>query len=164
MNRRRFSMKGKLVDPSTALADKLEITELVVRYSTALDTRDWKLLETCFIADPVFDADGFPPINDFQTIRDSAAGALAGLDSSQHYVTNIAVALAGDKASVVSYLQAQHVRAGAEGGPNFLVAGIYTDDVVRTPDGWRFSHRRLKVTWTEGNPNVPAGHVATSEA
>jgi SnoaL-like domain len=157
-------MKGKLVDLIAALADKQEINDLVVRYSTALDTRDWKLLETCFIADPVFDADGFPPINDFQSIRDSASHALAGLDASQHYVTNIAIELDGDKASVVSYLQAQHVRSSAVGGPNLIVAGIYTDDVVRTPDGWRFSHRRLKVTWTEGNPAVPVGHVAGSEA
>lgn len=155
--------KGGLVDLITALADRQEINDLVVRYSTALDTRDWALLETCFIADPVFDADGFPPINDFQSIRDNASRALAGLDASQHYVTNIAIELDGDKASVVAYLQAQHVRSSAVGGPNLLIAGVYRDDVVRTAAGWRFSHRRLTVTWTEGNPAVAVGHVAGAE-
>jgi hypothetical protein len=151
------------MDPLRSLTDKQEIAELVIRYSTALDGCDWDLLKQCFVDDPVFDADGYPPITDFETIRDSVSMALGGLDASQHYVTNIAVELDGDRASVVSYLQAQHVRASAGIEPNFLVAGIYRDDVVRTPNGWRFSHRRLKVVWTLGNPEVPIGHVATAE-
>ncbi len=151
------------MDSLKSLIDKQEISELVIRYSTALDTRNWNLLKRCFVDNPRFDADGYPPITDFETIRGSASTALAGLDASQHYVTNIAVDLDGDKASVVSYLQAQHVRASAGDDPNFLVAGIYRDEVVRTPDGWRFSHRRLKVLWTQGNPQVPTGHVATGE-
>jgi SnoaL-like domain len=36
------------------LADRQEIAELCVRYTTALDTRDWGLLETCFAPAPVF--------------------------------------------------------------------------------------------------------------
>jgi hypothetical protein len=149
------------MDALTLLSDKQEIVELVLRYSTALDTRDWTMLESCFAEDAAFDADGFAPIHGAAAIRDTASSALAGLDASQHFVTNITVALDSETATVTSYLQAQHVRASAGDDPNFLVAGIYRDNVTRTPNGWRFSHRRLQVLWTTGNPDVPTGAVAT---
>ena len=49
------------------LADRQEIADLCARYATALDTRDWALLETCFAAEPVFvhpggRLEGFPAI------------------------------------------------------------------------------------------------------
>lgn len=148
------------MDALTLLSDKHEIAELVLRYSTALDTRDWTMLESCFVEEPSFEADGFAPIHGMATIRDTARTALAGLDASQHFVTNIVVELDSETATVTSYLQAQHVRASAGDEPNFLVAGIYRDNVTRTPDGWRFSHRSLRVLWTAGNPDVPTGAVA----
>lgn len=149
------------MDALQALVDKQAICELAVRYSTALDTRDWALLETCFVPDAVFEADGFDRLEGFAQIRHTVDAALAGLDHSQHFVTNFDVRVDGDVGTLVCYLQAQHVRTAVEGDPNFLVAGTYRDDVVRTTDGWRFARRTLAVIWTAGNPAVPEGKVAS---
>jgi hypothetical protein len=34
---------------------------------------------------------------------------------------------------------------------NYVIAGRYEDELVRTADGWRVSFRRLVVVWTDGN-------------
>ncbi|MEV8546498.1 nuclear transport factor 2 family protein [Streptomyces sp. NPDC051572] len=149
------------MDRIQELLDKQDITALLHRYSLALDTRDWALLETCFRADAVFVTDGFEPCDGFPVIRQAIETALGGLDQSQHYLTNVLVSLDVDTATVTSYLQAQHVRRSAQGDPNYVVAGIYRDEVVRTASGWYFARRTLQVTWTEGNPDVPVGKVAS---
>jgi hypothetical protein len=46
------------------------------------------------------------------------------------------------------------VRRGVDGGDNFVIGGYYEDDLVRTAAGWRIRHRRLVMTWREGNPGV----------
>jgi ketosteroid isomerase-like protein len=43
-------------------------------------------------------------------------------------------------------------------GASVQFLGVYDDDVVRTPDGWRFSHRRL-VPRTLGKPDSFTGRV-----
>jgi len=42
------------------------------------------------------------------------------------------------------------VRVKDAGGDNFIIAGRYEDELLRTPDGWRISFRRLVVMWTQG--------------
>lgn len=149
--------------PLSMLVDKQEISELVTRYCHALDTRDWEMLATCFVPNAVFEGEGLPTGEGFAQIREIIAAALSGLDQSQHYVSNLNIHLHNDRASLVCYLQAQHVRSSAGLDPNFLVAGIYRDEVVRTNGGWRFARRNLAVTWTSGNPAVPIGAVASKE-
>jgi len=60
----------------------------------------------------------------------------------------------GEKATVRSYFQAQHVRMEAEGGEHFMIGGRYDDQMVRTPDGWRIATRQVSGMWSQGNPLV----------
>ena len=72
---------------------------------------------------------------------------------SQHLVGTHQVALDGDRATARCYLHAQHVN---QSGGQYIVAGRYDDDVVRTPAGWRIQRRTLTVLWTAGDPAVLA--------
>jgi 3-phenylpropionate/cinnamic acid dioxygenase small subunit len=139
--------------------DEYEIAKLVIRYATALDTRDWQLLSTTLAPEIIFTPDGFEPLVGYEAIRTAVSSALEGQDS-QHYVTNMSSDVVGDEATSRSYLQAQHIRNGTVGGSTYLVAGVYDDQLRRTPDGWRFTRRNLSVLWTRGNPTVPLGKVA----
>lgn len=139
-----------------ALLDEREIVRVCLRYATALDTRDWALLRTCFTPDAVADYDGIGQCHGYEAIEEVCRGALTPLDHSQHLLGNLEADVDGDEAAARCYLQAQHVRAGTPGGPNFVIAGVYTDRFVRTPDGWRISRRHLATWWTEGNPAVVA--------
>ena len=94
------------------------------------------------------------PLDGVEAIIDRIRHALEPLDDSQHLIGNHQVTIDQDTATCRCYLQAQHIRHAAVGGANFIVAGVYSDDLVRTTDGWRIRHRTLTVQWTDGNPKV----------
>jgi hypothetical protein len=136
------------------LADRQAIAEVLIRYATALDTREWKLLAACFTADAVADYGELGGVNEGLDAIESVVRSLEGFDATQHLIGNIAIDLAGDRASATCYLQAQHVVRGTEGGEGFAIGGTYRDRLVRTNDGWRIAHRTLEPSWQDGNPRV----------
>jgi ketosteroid isomerase-like protein len=136
------------------LLDEREITRLSYRYATALDNRDWALLRSCFRPDAVAEYEGLDRCEGYEAIEQLCRGALARLTRSQHLIGNVHPVVDGDAATSECYLQAQHVQAGTPGGDTFIVAGRYSDELVRTDDGWRIARRRLETWWTSGNPGV----------
>jgi ketosteroid isomerase-like protein len=142
------------VSDLTDLLDKQAITETCYRYGIALDSRDWTTLARCFTPDACAYYEGLPPSVGYQVIEDTCRAVLTPLTASQHLIGNVTVTLDGDAADCVSYLQAQHVKAGTPGGDNFIIAGRYRDRFVRTDEGWRIRERRLDGMWTAGNPAV----------
>jgi hypothetical protein len=139
--------------PTAALADRTAIVDLTIAYCWALDTRSWDALDDVFSGDVTAEL-ASPTLHGVEAIKARVALALTPLDDSQHMVSNHQVVIDGDRATCRCYLQAQHVRRGVEGGDNFVIGGRYEDDLVRTPDGWRISHRRLVSMWRDGNPGV----------
>ena len=137
-----------------ALIDEREIRDLALRYCRALDTKDWALLDEVFVPDATGQLGSPTTLVGIEAIRDRIRTALAHLDDSQHLVGNHEIAVDGDAATHRCYLQAQHIREAATGGPNYIVAGRYEDRLVRTDVGWRIAHRTLTVMWTDGNVAV----------
>ncbi|MFJ9703798.1 nuclear transport factor 2 family protein [Streptomyces sp. NPDC101234] len=124
--------------------DRTAISDVLTRYSTAIDLRDWTLYRTCFTDDVTAD---FP--TGTWTNREDLASFMAewhaDLGLTVHHVDNVVVTVDGDTATARSYGNAvlQADRAHPE---KFLeLHGTYDDTLVRTPDGWRISHRTAKV-------------------
>jgi 3-phenylpropionate/cinnamic acid dioxygenase small subunit len=147
-------------DPDTLdhadMLDRAAVFDLTVDYCTAIDAKDWDALRSVFA--PA--ATARLGRTDHEGVDDIIArcrSALTSLDASQHMITNHRIRVDGDRATCSCHVQAQHVRAAAAAGPNYLVGGRYDDDLERTPDGWRIARRVLTVLWTEGNPAVPHG-------
>jgi hypothetical protein len=76
------------------------------------------------------------------------------LTATQHYITNHAVSVSGDHAHSSCYVLAQHFLRGAEGGSKFMVGGIYSDELVRTAEGWQIARRDVRGVWTSGNRTI----------
>ena len=136
------------------LLDEREVVAVATRYCRALDTQDWSLLTTVFLPGATADLATTSLLVGVDAITNRIRTALENLDDCQHLVGNHEVTIDGDSATHRCYLQAQHVRRAAVGGPNYLVGGRYEDRMVRTPDGWRIAHRTLTVMWTDGNVTV----------
>jgi ketosteroid isomerase-like protein len=136
------------------LLDEREIHRVATRYCRALDTKDWALLDEVFLADATAMLGSTTMLTGIEDIRGRIRSALQHLDDSQHLVGNHEIAVDGDVATHRCYLQAQHVREAAVGGPNYMVAGRYEDRLARTDAGWRITHRTLIVMWTDGNVGV----------
>ena len=132
--------------------DRQAIVDLTIAYTWAIDGHHWEALRDIFLPDAtallVDERVGIV------SIIERISGALTPLDSSQHLIGNHQVRIDGDRATCRCYLQAQHVRQAAPGGPNFIFAGTYEDEIERTPAGWRIRRRVLSNIWTEGNPAV----------
>lgn len=139
------------------LLDERDIVAVISRYCRALDTKNWALLGEVFLPEATADLATTSELVGIGGIVDRIRTALELLDNSQHLVGNHEVAVDGDNATHRCYLQAQHVRAAAVGGPNYLVGGRYEDRLVRTSAGWRIAHRTLTVMWTDGNLAVARG-------
>ncbi|WP_395154052.1 nuclear transport factor 2 family protein [Ilumatobacter sp.] len=136
------------------LLDERAIVALALRYCKALDTKDWPALRTVFLDDATAQLGQPPMLAGVDAIVTRIREALEHLDDSQHLVGNHEVLVDGDAATHRCYLQAQHVRTAAAGGPNYIVAGRYEDRLTRTSQGWRIAHRTLTVMWTDGNVAV----------
>lgn len=145
-------MSGQPQEVQT-LHDRLAIADLTHAYCWALDSRDWAALDQVFLTDATAELRS-PLLEGRDAIRSRIARALDPLDATQHTVTNHMIVVDGDRASCRCYLHSQHVRLAAEGTPHYVIAGRYEDELVRTPDGWRISFRRLVVVWSEGNLDV----------
>ena len=133
--------------------DRADIIDLAVRYTWALDAKQIDGLDDVFTADATARLRGVE-CSDRDQIKARIGGAILRLDRTQHLIGNHQVAVDGDEGTHRCHLHSQHVLAGTDGGDNFIVGGFYADRVVRTPDGWRITHRVMEQTWVDGNPNV----------
>jgi 3-phenylpropionate/cinnamic acid dioxygenase small subunit len=137
------------------IADRFAIAEVLYRYSTALDTRDWALLHEVFTPDGVYRMGVRGEFTGPDAIAEKLQEVLGRLDATQHLIGNPMIVVEGDTARCSSYVRAQHYRTRhATGGNTLDMGGTYVDELVRTEDGWRIAHRVLEITWREGNGGI----------
>jgi hypothetical protein len=136
-------------------ADRVAVLDVVAAYATALDTKNWSLLETLLAADATVNfGSSVGTAQGPAAIAALLRGTLEALDGSQHLVANSVVRLTGDAAEHTCYVHGQHIRRGAPGGELYVVAGRYDDRLRRTADGWRFTSRTITRSWSQGNWGV----------
>ncbi len=137
------------------LYDRTQIAEVIYRYATGVDGKDWELFRTCF-TDPVnadFTSTGVPAPRTFplDTWIRVVQKTLAPFRVTQHYNSNVTIKVNGDEATAVVYLKARHLPADDPEDKKFWdVGGYYTDRLVRTPQGWKIAGVKFTQTWTEG--------------
>ena len=136
------------------LLDKQEIHDLQVRYSRALDQHNFDDLDNVFTADVVADYAHAGQHTTIDQVKRACHDALVELDASHHQNGNHWAEIAGDAATAGCYFRVHLFRDGAPGGNSYRMGGRYDDRLVRTSEGWRITHRRITIDWSEGNPNV----------
>jgi 3-phenylpropionate/cinnamic acid dioxygenase small subunit len=120
---------------------RLDITEVLVRYATGIDRRDWDLFRTCFTPDCHADYEGIGAWEGVDALTEFMVDAHAGMRHTLHRVTNFAIAVADDRAEARTYVDVVFVLA--DDGTGLEAAGYYDDALVRTADGWRIASRRF---------------------
>jgi 3-phenylpropionate/cinnamic acid dioxygenase small subunit len=137
------------------LTDRAAIVDAAIAYATALDTRDWGRLGELFTDDACWEYSGSGErLTGPDAIVARISTSLARFDATHHLNGNHVATVHSDEAEHTCYYQAQHVRLGLPEGEKFLGGGRYDDRLRLTPDGWRFTHRRIISVWSEGNPAV----------
>lgn len=129
--------------------DMMDILQLKARYCRAADCGwdrpkpDAAGVADCFIVDGVWDAGpGFATLNGQSAIRNyfESKEHPFGL----HTVSNPIIHIDGDRATGQWQLLCPSV---IENDQSILIGGIYDDEFVRTPDGWRFKTIRVTIVF-----------------
>jgi 3-phenylpropionate/cinnamic acid dioxygenase small subunit len=116
-----------------------DVADLLVRYASGIDRRDWALLRSCFTDDCQADYGDVGRWSGGDAITEWMRKTHEPLGRSLHRITNASVTWDGDAVAVRSYVDAivlapDNVR-GAQS------AGFYDGVVVRAAGGWKIAHR-----------------------
>lgn len=124
------------------LSDRWDLQDLMTRYATCIDTRDFDSLDGVFTPDAraSFEASG-GPAGPYPEIRAWLAEMLPIFAATQHLMGNLAVTLDGDTASGrCMCFNPMALEPTTEKDQKVFFYGLwYSLDFVRTPDGWRIA-------------------------
>ena len=125
------------------ISDRLEIQDLLVRYTRAIDTRDWRLLDRCFTPDAHVDYTSSGGVaGRYPEVRAWLEKALAAFPAMMHFIGNTTLELDGERARARTYVLNPMGFPNHDGSLHvFTVAAHYVDELVRTKEGWRIAQR-----------------------
>jgi len=134
------------------ISDRLEIEDVLQRYFRSMDTWDFDLLKTVFTPDAALRYDALGGVETTAREMTLAFGEFnRHFSFMQHMAGQVLIELDGDSARASSTLRAIHVQALQDGGENeWIVYGVYHDQLERTPEGWRITRRHFRQTRSVG--------------
>jgi hypothetical protein len=117
--------------------DLVEIQQLYAKYNWSLDSGDAEAYASTFTPDGVFNNN-----NGHDAIVKFAQGFHAGLGSHlKHWNTNLMITPSPTGANGQVYLVLVDY---ATKPPSIFTSATYADELVKTPQGWRFKKRQTK--------------------
>ena len=121
------------------VADRVEILDLLARYSTIVDSGAWAEMDDLFTADAVLDFSATGGIcGSVAEHQAFNAKVLTGFAATQHVMGLPTIVVDGDRATSRSICFNPMV---VNDERVFFVGLWYDDALVRTSTGWRFSAR-----------------------
>jgi hypothetical protein len=136
------------------ISDRLEIVDVVTRYTRAIDTGDWDRLDTVFTPDAAIDYTESGGISaGYAEIKPWLAEMLpAFFPHRMHTIGQVEVVWDGpDAATVVAYFDNPMPMDDGAGGTKIVeVGGMYHHEMVRTDAGWRSRRLHEQVVWKRG--------------
>jgi SnoaL-like protein len=124
------------------ISDRFEIQQLLIDYSTAIDTRRFDGLDLVFTPDAYIDYRAMGGIDGrFPEVKAWLAETLPKFFKAHaHMLGNFDVRIDGDAASSRTFCFNPMVFEGDEN--TLMFCGLwYDDEFTRTPEGWRMTRR-----------------------
>jgi hypothetical protein len=122
------------------ISDRMEIQQLLVDYSTAIDNRRFDDLDRVFTSDAFIDYTELGGIaGTYPDVKAWLADVLPNFPAYFHMLGNFDIRIDGDTASSRTILF-NPMKLGAD--DQIMFCGLwYDDEFVRTADGWRMTRR-----------------------
>jgi len=121
--------------------DRQDIADVLLRYATGIDRRDWPLFRTVFTDDCALDYGEIGTWNGVDAVTTFMDEAHAKAGHTMHRLTNQVISVDGDRAEARTYVDGLIMAADNDSGVNAV--GFYDDGLVRSADGWRIARRRF---------------------
>lgn len=125
------------------LADRIAIMDVMVKYGTAVDSREMDRYRSCFTDDLTVVGYGAENMEGADTYLAYVIEALKAFPGTQHLMGNQVADIDGDSARVNTEVQATHF---LKDDPDAIMTlwATYVDDMVRGEDGqWRIQRHEL---------------------
>lgn len=137
------------------LKDRCEIERLLYLYAEMLDRQRWSLMDEIFALEATIDFESAGGIHG--PFRQAMAWVARTLDfwpKSIHTVSNPMIDFDGEsEAHSRCYFRGELSRQTHDGSRRSLSnAGIFSDRLLRTADGWRIVERHVELTHMQGDP------------
>jgi len=132
------------------ISDRTEISDVLTRYTRAIDSHEWDRLDSVFTPDARIDYTESGGIaGSYSEVKPWLAEVLpAFFRAMMHTLGQVEVALRGDEADVTAYFHnPMRMDDGAGGEKVVEIGGLYRHTMTRTPDGWRSRELREEVIW-----------------
>lgn len=134
------------------VSDRIEIADLLTRYTRAIDAGDWDRLDAVFTGTAHIDYSATGgTVGSFPEVKRWLADTLPMFSRRQHLLGQLAVDLHDDEAAVTAYFLNPMVLP-QDGGLELLweFGGLYRHRLVRTADGWRSRELVEELLWKRG--------------
>ena len=147
--------------PGLTMEDRLGIDDLLTRYATAIDGRDWELLDTVFTDSAHLDYRSAGGVaGDYAEVKQWLAEVLPILGVTQHHIMNRFVRVDHGQVRSTSTFLNINVLTIKNAPWIFKVGGRYHDRLVVEGDTWQIAERIEDTLWWEnpmpGLPPFPA--------
>ena len=142
--------------PPTFLEDHHAIEQIYVRYCELVDAKQFDRLGDCFTEDTAHDYTRSLPGVTLEGLAPLIAsmhwnlGDGSHCGATHHNVGNFRIQVDGDRARAKVNYYAVHRGVGRHEGALYSMWGLYDDELVRTPAGWRVARRIYSSSLTEG--------------
>lgn len=135
-----------------ALQDRVDITETLYKYSSAVDSFDRDGVRSVLADDIHAQYGNGDPVTSGDALADWISEATSTVIWQHHLLNVYHVKIEGDQASTVSYLTSYQVFKEDPQSAVILVAR-YHDELRRTSGGWKISRRTMELLWGEKKPD-----------
>jgi hypothetical protein len=134
--------------------DKARIAEVLIRYATGIDFKNWPLFRACW-ADEIDvdygDLGRFTSADEFTALMTQIHD---GMGQTYHRISNLVIDVDGDRATARSYVHALLMAVPEDSSSWIDALGHYDDELVRTPDGWRIDKRTTHIARVQSGAGV----------
>lgn len=135
------------------IADRLDIQDLLVSYSHAIDFQRWDELDDVFTPDAHIDYTAFGgPEGNYPEIKEFLRTTMPMFSAYYHMVSTSKVDVDGDTATGVTICHNPMVLGEGDDQQIFTCGLWYRDKYLRTPDGWRIAERIEEKTYVKDLP------------
>jgi 3-phenylpropionate/cinnamic acid dioxygenase small subunit len=129
-------------------SSRQEIAEVLIRYASGIDQRDWETFRRCFTEDCVADYGDIGTWHGADEITAWMDQAHQGAGHTLHRITNESVVAEGDGARARCYVDA--IIMGADNQTGIRAVGFYDDELAHTKHGWQIRRRRFTSVLFQG--------------
>ena len=123
-------------------AVRQDVADVLVRYATGIDRRDWALFRSCFTEDCEADYGEIGVWHSADEITSWMREVHEPCGHTMHRITNQVVTLAERGVVAHSYVDAIVMFPG-EQKAGTRSTGYYDDELIRSDDGWKIARRRF---------------------